>query len=51
MGIYFFAQVVKLVDTRDSKSRSGNRVRVQVPPWAPIKTTKPRQDTGAVFLL
>lgn len=30
------AEVVELVDARDSKSRSRKRVRVQFPPWAPF---------------
>lgn len=29
------AQVAELVDALDSKSNSGNRVRVRFPPWAP----------------
>ena len=31
-----YAQVVKLVDTRDLKSLEGNFVPVQVRPWAPV---------------
>ena len=34
--IWFCAQVVKLVDTRDLKSLEGNFVPVQVRPWAPV---------------
>tara|TARA_Y100000768_G_scaffold388961_1_gene389327 strand:- start:4438 stop:4569 length:132 start_codon:yes stop_codon:yes gene_type:complete len=35
-----FAQVVKLVDTRDLKSLEGNFVPVQVRPWAPCSLAK-----------
>ena len=47
INILQHAQVVKLVDTRDSKSRSGNRVRVRFPPWAQNED----RTTSPVFVL
>ena len=35
--IFYFAAVVELVDTLDSKSNASNSVRVQVPPAAPLQ--------------